>query len=244
MIPVFVMFSIKKDAQTWLFLLPMCLVFFLLIIESCRYFCFMRSIKIFNQYLKQNNFRHDGFLIRNGFRTKSNAICGWDMCIKKYLFDVNVYESHAVNVVKFKNYLKAKNQNNPQSDLQKAKHNFKRETDSLDDIDPMQFSPSYDDELQCNTGPSTPFQSRTQRKVESNYVLDTTVIRSKRRLSKSELHLIDDEHSYNDEKDSTNYDLVGLGVESGRSSKILKFPNFIESEKNSNNKYQAFFENT
>ena len=112
-------------------------------------------------YLESKSYEKYGFLIKNRFKTKNRAICGFDMCVRKYHFDIQVYEIHARNVVKFKKYLKSKSyviKTSDNKDVNIKDVNIERNNsrDSLDVIDPFQFNHTNDkrfDELQCNTEP-------------------------------------------------------------------------------------------
>jgi hypothetical protein len=60
--------------------------------ELFRGFCYQKACLDLAEILKRGKFEILGLVVKNSFEVRGGAVCGWDLCVKKYFFDVMVYE--------------------------------------------------------------------------------------------------------------------------------------------------------
>jgi hypothetical protein len=60
--------------------------------ELFRGHCYQKACFDLAEILKRGKFEIFGFTVKNTFEVRGGAVCGWDLCVKKYFFDVMVYE--------------------------------------------------------------------------------------------------------------------------------------------------------
>ena len=91
-VPLFVFLTFRKSVQGWEFIVPVVLVQILQVFESYRKHCFDRSCENFENIMHIRNFDRFGITVKNQFKISAQTVCGWDLCIKKYVYNVYAYE--------------------------------------------------------------------------------------------------------------------------------------------------------